>query len=86
MVKLTAGIFNFVDYLLVPTLVYEVSYPRKDKFRILYFIERVLACFMTVGIMYFIFEHWITPICEELHNQGFIDSLLALLIPFVYIF
>ncbi len=33
---------NFVDYMLVPTLVYDLEYPRSEKFRLLYFLEKGL--------------------------------------------
>ena len=34
---------NFIDYLLVPTLVYELEFPRTKEIRLLYVLEKVLA-------------------------------------------
>lgn len=34
---------NFIDFLLVPTVVYEPEYPRTEKVRILYVIEKFFA-------------------------------------------
>lgn len=54
-------IWNFFDYLLVPTLVYELSYPRTKAIRPLYLLEKVLATFGTFFVIYVITEHWIIP-------------------------
>lgn len=42
---------NFLDYLLVPTLVYELEYPRTEKVRLWYVIEKTLATFGTFYIL-----------------------------------
>lgn len=52
---------NFFDYLLVPTLVYELSYPRLRTVRPLYLLEKALATFGTFFVIYVITEHWIMP-------------------------
>ncbi|SPO41356.1 related to acyl-CoA sterol acyltransferase [Pseudozyma flocculosa] len=52
---------NFWDYLLVPTLVYELSYPRTTTIRPLYVLEKILATFGTFLVIYVITEHWIMP-------------------------
>lgn len=52
---------NFLDYLLVPTLVYELSYPRLRTVRPLYLLEKALATFGTFFVIYVITEHWIMP-------------------------
>jgi sterol O-acyltransferase len=54
-------IANFWDYLLVPTLVYELSYPRTKAIRPLYLLEKALATFGTFFVIYVITEHWIMP-------------------------
>lgn len=42
---------NFLDYLLIPTLVYELEYPRTEKVRLWYVIEKTLATFGTFYIL-----------------------------------
>jgi sterol O-acyltransferase len=54
-------VYNFWDYLLIPTLVYELSYPRTKAIRPLYLLEKVLATFGTFFVIYVITEHWIIP-------------------------
>ena len=44
-------ISNFWDYLLVPTLVYELEYPRTEKVRLSYILEKTLATFGTFYIL-----------------------------------
>jgi hypothetical protein len=34
---------NYVDYMLVPTLVYEPSYPRTERVRPMYVLEKAIA-------------------------------------------
>lgn len=50
---------NFTDYLLVPTLVYELEYPRTSRFRFWYFCERVYSLFICIFAVYFVIEHWV---------------------------
>lgn len=58
--NLTLG--NFVDYLLVPSLVYDISYPRTDKIRWGYVLEKSLAAVGTFGLMTMIVEHYVLPV------------------------
>ncbi|KAI8905525.1 MBOAT, membrane-bound O-acyltransferase family-domain-containing protein [Gorgonomyces haynaldii] len=74
---------NFLDYLLVPTLVYELEYPRTTRFRLWYFLERCFTTFVCVSLLYFVVEHWINPIIAIMPQQGILDSLLSLLLPFM---
>lgn len=55
------SIWNFFDYILCPTLVYELSYPRTKAIRPLFLLEKVLATFGTFFVIYVITEHWIMP-------------------------
>ena len=48
---------NFCDYLVVPSLVYELGYPRTTRFRPWYFIERAVSTFIIITLLYFIVEH-----------------------------
>ncbi|KAF7794278.1 hypothetical protein EIP86_005411 [Pleurotus ostreatoroseus] len=43
---------NFGDYLFIPTLVYELEYPRTDKIRPLYVFEKTVATFGTFALLY----------------------------------
>lgn len=53
---------NFWDYLLVPALVYQLKYPRTERVRYLYVLERVLATFGTFFVVYVITVIWILPL------------------------
>jgi sterol O-acyltransferase len=85
---------NFCDYLVVPSLVYELGYPRTPRFRLWYFMERVLSTFFTITLLYFIVDHQVTRKFFNLHfiavllqmpQQTFIDSVADLLLPFMSI-
>ncbi|SCV71124.1 BQ2448_2712 [Microbotryum intermedium] len=74
--------FNFVDYLLVPTLVYHLEYPRTNKIRPLYLVEKVGATFGTFMVLLLIVEHVIIPAYPK-DTDPFYISLLDLAIPFM---
>ncbi|KAJ3313335.1 hypothetical protein HDV04_002141 [Boothiomyces sp. JEL0838] len=74
-------IANFFDYLLVPTLVYELHFPRTSRFRLWYFLERTFSLFVSIGLLYLVIEHQCTPVFLQMPNQTFLDTLMDLLIP-----
>ncbi|GAC97889.1 sterol O-acyltransferase [Pseudozyma hubeiensis SY62] len=71
---------NFWDYLLVPTLVYELSYPRLATIRPLYVLEKTLATFGTFLVIYVITEHWIMPFTPTA-STPFLRTFLQLAVP-----
>ncbi|KAJ3295378.1 hypothetical protein HK104_002717 [Borealophlyctis nickersoniae] len=74
---------NFLDYLLVPTLVYELEYPRTHRIRPFYVLEKILATLGTFMILYVTVEHYINPVLYSLEKLDFIDAVTRLLIPFM---
>ncbi|GAA5861742.1 hypothetical protein JCM3774_002691 [Rhodotorula dairenensis] len=74
-------ILNFLDYLLVPTLVYELEYPRTKTIRPLYVLEKTLATFGTFTLLVLIVEHFILPNMPR-SDQTFFASVLDLALPF----
>lgn len=72
---------NFVDYLLVPTLVYELEYPRTKSIRPLYVLEKTLATFGTFTLLILVVEHFILPNMPR-QDQTFFASVLGLALPF----
>ncbi|EOR04762.1 Cytoplasmic dynein 1 intermediate chain 1 [Wallemia ichthyophaga EXF-994] len=73
---------NFLDYLLIPTLVYELEYPRTERVRLWYVIEKTLATFGTFYILYMISEHYISPKMPR-PEESFARTWLDLCIPFL---
>lgn len=59
-------LWNYIDYLLVPSLVYDIVYPRTKKVRWWYVWEKTLATLGTFGLMTMIAEHYILPVIP--HN------------------
>ncbi|KAJ3273348.1 hypothetical protein HDV01_004565 [Terramyces sp. JEL0728] len=72
---------NFLDYLLVPSLVYELHFPRTSRFRLWYFLERTFSLFASIGLLYLVIEHQCTPVFVQMPSQTFVDTLMDLLIP-----
>jgi len=73
---------NFADYLLVPTLVYELEYPRTDSIRPIYVFEKTVATFGTFALLYSVTESFILPYTPT-YDQSILRSLLDLALPFM---
>jgi len=73
---------NFAVYQLIPTLVYELEYPRTDKIRPLYVFEKTVATFGTFALLYTVTESFIIPLTPTA-DQSFFRSLLDLSLPFM---
>ncbi|TFK48536.1 MBOAT-domain-containing protein [Heliocybe sulcata] len=74
---------KFAVYQLIPTLVYELEYPRTDKIRPLYVFEKTVATFGTFALLYTITESFILPMTPRASGQSFARSLLDLALPFM---
>lgn len=79
---------NYLDYLLIPTLVYELEYPRTSSIRPLYVVEKTLATFGTFFLIYAITEHVIIPHHEASKGkpatlENSIGIALDLVMPFM---
>lgn len=72
----------FATYMLVPTLVYELEYPRTDRIRPLYVFEKTVATFGTFALLYTVTECFILPFTPT-KDQSFFRSLLDLALPFM---
>ncbi|RDB20828.1 Sterol O-acyltransferase 2 [Hypsizygus marmoreus] len=73
---------NFAVYQLIPTLVYELEYPRTDRIRPIYVFEKTVATFGTFALLYTVTETFILPYTPKL-NQSILRSLLDLALPFM---
>lgn len=70
-------LWNYVDYLLVPSLVYDIVYPRTERIRWWYVFEKTLATFGTFGLMTMIVENYILPVVPANHNTMTTNQKLA---------
>lgn len=89
---------NFVDYVLCPTLCYELEYPRTPKIRWLEVFYKTLAVFGCIFLMTILSEEFITPVLGEtairlqnsthLSDQALLlaESVSLLLFPFMVMF
>ncbi|KAF0494959.1 MBOAT-domain-containing protein [Gigaspora margarita] len=73
---------NFVDFLLVPTLVYELEYPRTEKIRPSYVFEKIVATFGTFFLLYVNTEAYIIPVLPNITSSLY-NSMLQMLFPFM---
>ncbi|KAJ3067807.1 hypothetical protein HDU98_008989 [Podochytrium sp. JEL0797] len=79
-------ISNFVDYMLVPTLVYELEYPRTAKFNLAAFLERVAGTFVAFFLLCTTVDQYVIPILQETHNMDFFTTIVYLIMPFMVCF
>jgi sterol O-acyltransferase len=89
---------NFVDYMLCPTLCYELSYPRTERVRWGKVAEKVAAVFGCIFLLTVISEEFILPVMNEA-SKGIeaaqqplevalilLESISMLLFPFMVTF
>ncbi|KAI0285808.1 MBOAT, membrane-bound O-acyltransferase family-domain-containing protein [Russula aff. rugulosa BPL654] len=72
---------NFAVYQLIPTLVYELEYPRTKRIRPLYVFEKTVATFGTFALLYTTTETFILPYTNP--DRSFARTLLDLALPFM---
>ncbi|KAJ7696587.1 MBOAT, membrane-bound O-acyltransferase family-domain-containing protein [Mycena rosella] len=73
---------NFAVYQLIPTLVYELEYPRTERIRPLYVFEKTVATFGTFALLYTMTESFILPLTPTA-GESFFRALLDLSLPFM---
>ena len=79
---LNVSYLNFLDFQLVPSLVYKLQYPRLKEVRIWYVIERCVALFGTFLVLYVITVHWIIPATEDT-SASLLSLSLSLMAPMI---
>jgi sterol O-acyltransferase len=79
-------IWNYIDFLLIPTFVYELEYPRTPRFRPFYFFSKVLGFAVGFVLIYITLEHYIHPVMNDLHNETFLESIIQLMLPYTVIY
>lgn len=78
--KCTLG--NFVRFLLIPTLVYEIDYPKsKHSFRPWYFAHKTLNMVITMGAIFLVASSVIIPVFEKAHETLFIYTFAKMIVP-----
>ncbi|KAG6868960.1 hypothetical protein C0993_007174 [Termitomyces sp. T159_Od127] len=73
---------NFAVYQLIPTLVYEMEYPRTERIRPIYVFEKTVATFGTFVLLYTVTETFILPYTPT-SNSSILRLLLDLALPFM---
>lgn len=66
-------ISNFCEFITLPTLVYELEYPRTERIDWAYVTEKVVATFATIFVMIVVSQYWIYPVVMrtlEMKEQG----------------
>ncbi|KAI8622722.1 MBOAT, membrane-bound O-acyltransferase family-domain-containing protein [Chytriomyces sp. MP71] len=79
-------VLNFIDYMAIPTLVYEAEYPRTKAFRPFYFLEKVVGTFGIFFLLVTIVQHNIVPILEKSAEIDFVTCIMRLIVPFMICF
>lgn len=89
---------NFADYLLCPTLCYELEYPRNETRSYLELFYKTLAVFGCIFLMTVASEEFILPVLDESHDRLqatqsntekaliFAETVSTMLFPFMVIF
>ena len=75
-------LWGFIDFLLVPTFVYHLYYPRVEKLRPGYLIEKVVAFVGVFAVLYFMLEHIAYPTLKQMQTSSVVETVLQLIVPF----
>ena len=73
---------NFLYYLVIPSLVYQVNPPRSNGIRWNVIVEKTFSAIIGLLLIYVIFEHWILSVLFELETMNIWEAILELLFPF----
>ncbi|CCI46279.1 unnamed protein product [Albugo candida] len=74
---------SFALYLMFPTLVYKPFFPRTNRIRIGYLVEKSLALILAMALFYLIVTDHVLPALEESGLENPITVIVRLLLPFV---
>lgn len=87
---------NFGMYLLFPTLVYQLNYPRTSRYiaqvlinmlfisvRITYVFQKVAIALICISSMYTIIQTYIDPVLSARHQLSAADAILKLIFPYI---
>ncbi|ORY96610.1 MBOAT, membrane-bound O-acyltransferase family-domain-containing protein [Syncephalastrum racemosum] len=80
---------NYFDYLLVPSLVYSLEFPRTERIRPWYVFEKTVATLGTFLLLYVTTEHYILPKLYDPHMSDLrviVELLLPFMINYLFIF
>ncbi|CAJ0636605.1 10306_t:CDS:2 [Entrophospora sp. SA101] len=69
---------NFIDFLLVPTLVYELEYPRTKEIRPWYVFEKLLATFGTFFLLYVNTQSYIIPVLPNASSTSVWEMIVKI--------
>lgn len=67
-------ISNFCDFITLPTLVYELEYPRTERVNWVYVAEKTAATFGIIVVMIAVSQNWIYPVVMstlQMKEKGF---------------
>jgi len=72
---------NFFYFLLAPTLVYEISYPRTQRVRITYVLEKIAAFSGVWAVLHVLVHSYVVPVLEQTPQMSPVAAISRLLIP-----
>ncbi|OLL25065.1 putative sterol O-acyltransferase 2 [Neolecta irregularis DAH-3] len=74
------SIARWIDYLIVPSLVYALDWPRTERIRWFYVLEKSLATLGSIFLLYIVAEHYMVPVmhtaAQSLVRQENISGIL----------
>ncbi|KAH3757318.1 Sterol O-acyltransferase [Pelomyxa schiedti] len=75
--------WQYFEFLLFPTLIYQPSYPRTDRIDWRYFIQQIFLCIGAMTVLYFLCTEVIAPVLEQATATPAVESVIKLLLPFL---
>eukprot|EP01027_Heterolobosea_sp_BB2_P005835 GEZU01008877.1.p1 GENE.GEZU01008877.1~~GEZU01008877.1.p1 ORF type:complete len:487 (-),score=90.68 GEZU01008877.1:131-1591(-) len=66
-------LYEYTEFLCIPTLVFEKQYPRTPKVRVWYVVKEWSVALMCMLVLYFLFQKYLLPTLRESVNKRIID-------------
>ncbi|EFC42070.1 predicted protein [Naegleria gruberi] len=74
-------VFDFVEYVRIPSLVYEIEFPRTDKVDYRYVAREYGGGLLICLVMYLVIQRHISPFLQEIETYDWYDLIINLTIP-----
>jgi hypothetical protein len=76
---------NYIDFMRMPTLVYEKSYPRKDKIDIIYVLKETTGMLICFVAMYLVLQQYLMPYINTLQEVPMYELIYLLGVPTLFL-
>ena len=78
-------LYNYLELLCFPVLIYEIECPRTDKIRPMYIVRKLSGALFSMFLIYTTIEHYVTPILNTKDITKF-EAIIHLTLPYAVLY